>query len=123
MPSKDMDEYLAPLPPDARAALEGLRAVIKAAAPAATETISYQIPTFKHAGRMLVGFAAAKNHCTFHVMSTAVMDAHAAELEGFATGKGSVRFVPGKPLPAELVARLVRARIAENEAARRVRRR
>jgi len=107
-------EYLAPLPKDVRAALEKLRKLIKAAVPDAEEVISYQIPAFKR-GKMLVGFGAAESHCTFFVMSTAVMRAHAAELAKYETGKGSIRFQPEKPLPAALVRKLIQARIAENE--------
>ncbi len=113
-PAKSVDEYLAALPEDARAALEKLRKIIKAAAPKATEVISYQIPAYKHHG-LLVGFAALPDHCTFHVMSTGVTSAHAAELEDYDIGKASIRFTTDKPLPAALVKRLVKARIAENE--------
>ena len=76
--------------------------------------ISYQIPTFRLNGP-LVGFAAARGHCTFHLMGTSVMEAHAADLAGYPTGKGSIRFQPDQPLPAELVTKLVRARAAENQ--------
>ena len=112
--AETVDEYLAGVPEDARVALENLRKIIRAAAPDATEVISYQIPAYKHHG-LLVGFAAPRNHCTFHVMSTAVMDAHKDELKGYAVGRGSIRFRADKPLPAELLAKLVKARIAENE--------
>lgn len=111
---QDVDDYLATLPADARAALMKLRQIIRAAAPRATEGISYQIPTFKHHGP-LVAFAAFRDHCGFYVMSPAVMRAHAAELEGYVLGKGSIRFQASKPLPATLVRKLVRARIVENE--------
>ncbi len=107
-------DYLAALPKDVRAALERLRKTIRAAAPRATEVISYQIPAYRQQG-LLVGFAAAGNHCTFHVMSTVVMRAHAAELKGYAVGKGSIRFAADQPLPVALVRMLVKARIAENE--------
>ena len=117
VPARDVDDYLAALPEDARAALENLRKTIKAAAPKATEVISYQIPAYKHHG-LLVGFAALKGHCTFHIMSTAVTRAHAAELNDYKLGKASIRFAPAKPLPAALVTKLVKARIAENEAGR-----
>ena len=110
-----MDHYLSRVPANARAALLKLRTTIQAAAPQATEEISYQIPTFKHRGG-LVAYAAFPEHCTFFVMSTEVMREHAAELEGYPTGKGSIRFSPDKPLPAALVKKLVKARIAENEA-------
>ena len=116
-PAKSIDEYLAAVPEAPRAALEKLRKTIKAAAPKATEVISYQIPAYKHHG-LLVGFAASKEHCTFHVMSVAVTSAHAADLKGYKTGKASIRFAPNEQLPAALVTKLVKARIAENEAGR-----
>jgi uncharacterized protein YdhG (YjbR/CyaY superfamily) len=112
-PARDVDAYLAAAPKEARAALVRLRHTIRAAAPKATEVISYQIPTFRLHGH-LVGFAAFETHCTFHVMSTSVMRAHAAELKGYQTGKGSIRFSAEKPLPAALVKKLVKARIDEN---------
>ena len=102
------------MPEDARAALEKLRKTIKAAAPGATEVISYQIPAYRYHG-LLVGFAAFKDHCTFHVMSPSLIRAHAAELKGYDLGKGSIRFPADKPLPAPLVTKLVKARIAENQ--------
>jgi uncharacterized protein YdhG (YjbR/CyaY superfamily) len=114
-PAPTVDAYLAALPEDTRKALERLRRFIKAAAPKATEVISYQIPAYRQDG-LLVGFAAAANHCTFHLMSTGVMRSHAALLEGYAVGKGSIRFGAETPLPAALVRKLVRARIAENRA-------
>jgi len=113
--TKDIDEYLSTLSEESRVALQQLRKTIGSAAPTATEGISYGVPTFKHLGA-LVGFGAAKNHCSFYVMSTATMEAHADELESYDTSKGTIRFPPGKPLPAALVRKLVKARIAENEA-------
>ena len=112
-----VEEYLAALPEDVRAALEKLRKTIKSVAPKATEVISYQIPAFKQRG-LLVGFAASKEHCTFHIMSTKVASEHAADLKGYKTGKASIRFTPDKPLPTALVTKLIKARIAENEAGR-----
>ena len=110
-----IDGYLATLPEDARAALAGLRQTIKAAAPKATEVISYQIPTFKHQG-MLVAFAAFEGHCGFYIMSEKVLRAHDAEIKEYELNKASIRFPASKPLPAALVTKLVKARIAENEA-------
>src|SRR6266478_10219005 len=115
--ARDVDEYLAAVPEDARAALAKLRKTIKAAAPKAAEVISYQIPAYKHHG-LLVGFAAMKEHCTFHIMSTAVTRAHAAELKDYKIGKASIRFAPDNPPPAALLKKLIKARIAENEAGR-----
>ncbi len=113
-----MDDYLASVPADARAALLKLRKTIRAAAPEATEEISYQVPTFKYRGG-LVAYAAFPAHCTFFVMSTEVMRAHAKQLERYPVGKGSIRFPAEKPLPAALVTKLVKARIKENEARKR----
>jgi uncharacterized protein YdhG (YjbR/CyaY superfamily) len=112
-----VDTYLAALPARTRAALEELRASIRAVVPDATEVISYQIPTFK-LGRPLVAYAGFKDHCSLFVMSTAIMGSLATELTGFdvADTKTTIRFTPDRPLPARLVARIVKARIAENEA-------
>lgn len=112
---KDIDDYLATVSKESRAALEKLRKTIRSAALKATEGISYQVPTYKFLGP-LVSFGAAKNHCSFYVMSPATMEAHKDELESYDTSKGTIRFPPDKPLPAALVSKLVRARIAENEA-------
>jgi len=113
-PAKNVDEYLAGLPKEARATLEKLRRTIKAAAPMAAEGISYQMPMYKHHG-MVVGFAAFKDHCSIFPGS-AVMDAHKDELQRYNTSKGTIRFSASKPLPAALVRKLVKARIRENEA-------
>ena len=113
----NVDDYLAAVPEDVRAALAKLRKTIKAAAPKATEVISYQIPAYKHHG-LLVGFASSSGLCTFHIMSVEVTRAHATELKGYKLGKASIRFAPDKPLPTALVTKLVKARIAENEAGR-----
>lgn len=114
-PPKDVDDYLASVPPEARAILETLRKRIKAAAPEATGTISYAMPAFKLGERPLVAFAAFKNHCSFFPMSASIVDAHMADLSGYETSKGTIRFPIGKPLPAALVRKLVEARIAENK--------
>src|SRR5260370_38328059 len=114
VPAIDVDEYLAGVPKEARVTLEKLRKTIKAAAPMASEVISYQMPMYKHHG-MVAGFAAFKNHCSLFP-GAAVMDAHEEELKRYDTSKGTIRFPAGKPLPAALVKKLVKARIAENEA-------
>ena len=108
-----VDDYLATLPEDARATLEKLRKTIKAAAPKATEGISYQMPMFKHHG-MLVGFAAFKDHCSFFPGAKPVAT-FKDELKDYKTSKGTIRFPIGKPLPAALVKKIVKARIEENE--------
>ena len=110
-----VDAYLRAVPPGPRAALKKLRKTIKAAAPEATEGISYGIPSFKHHG-YLVGFAAFKNHCSF--FPGTALTAFKRELTSYETSKGTIRFTPDKPLPAALVRKLVKARIAQNEARR-----
>jgi uncharacterized protein YdhG (YjbR/CyaY superfamily) len=113
--ANEVNDYLAKVPAEARAALERLRKTIGAAAPKATEGFSYGIPAFKLHGRPLVSYAALKNHCSLFPMSPAVVDAHRKELEPYDTSKGTIRFSVDKPLPAALVRKLVKARIAEIE--------
>jgi uncharacterized protein YdhG (YjbR/CyaY superfamily) len=108
-----IDAYLATLGGEKRAALQKLRAAIKAAAPKAEECISYRLPAFRLGGRMLVWFGAAANHCSFYPGSSAV-EAHRHELKAYDTSKGTIRFQADHPLPATLVRRLVRARIASS---------
>ena len=108
-----IDEYLAALRDDQRAALEKLRKTIRAAAPDAEECISYQLAAFRLNG-MLVAFGATANHCAFYTMSGSTLEAFRNELEGYDTSKGTIRFQPDRPLPAALVRKLVKARIAEN---------
>ena len=114
VPATEVDNYLAAVSPEARATLEKLRQTIKAAAPKADEVISYQIPTFKLNGRMLVSYAAFKNHCSFFPGS-APIKAHLDELKSYKTSKGTIQFATDKPLPAALVKKLVKTRIKENE--------
>jgi len=112
-----VEAYLAALPEGSRAALEKLRKTIKAAAPEATDAISYQMPAFKDGrGRTLVSYAAFKDHCSLFPMSMRVIEAHREELEPYLAGKGTIRFTPGKPLPVALVKKILRARLEENAA-------
>jgi uncharacterized protein YdhG (YjbR/CyaY superfamily) len=113
-----IDEYLAALSDEQRAALEKLRRTIRAAAPQAEECISYQIPAFRLRG-MLVGFGATPRHCAFYLMSASTVAAHKDELAAYDISKGTIRFSADRPLPAALVRKLVKARIAENEVRRR----
>jgi uncharacterized protein YdhG (YjbR/CyaY superfamily) len=120
MPDSDteIEVFLAALPPDSRSALEDLRGIIRESAPDTTERIGYGVPAFYYRGRPLVSYGAAKNHCSFYVQSPTVLEAHIADLDGFDTSKGTVRFRPDRTLPAALVTKLVRARMAEIDAAR-----
>ena len=114
---KTVDEYLARVPPKFRASLQRLRKTIKAAAPDAEEVISYQMPAFRQNG-MLVYFAAFEDHCSLFAVSSKVRRRFSAELKPFLRGKGTVRFTLDRPLPAGLVTRIVKARVAENAARR-----
>ncbi len=111
---KTIDEYLAPLSDDKRAALEKLRKTIRAAAPKAEECISYGLAAFRLNGKPLVGIGATAKHCAFYLMSSSTVEAHQDELKGYDTSTGTIRFQANKPLPATLVRKLVKARIAEN---------
>jgi uncharacterized protein YdhG (YjbR/CyaY superfamily) len=109
-----VEDYLTGLPEAPRAALEKLRKTIKAAAPEATETISYQMPTFKLDGRFLVSYAAFKNHCSLFPASDGVVEACGEELEPYLSGKGTIRFTIDKPLSSALVKKIMKARIEEH---------
>ena len=112
--TKTIDQYLAAVSADKRAALQKLRKTIRAAAPRAEECISYQLAAFRLDGKALVAFGASANHCAFYPMSSSTVAAHRDELKAYETGKGTIRFQPDHPLPAALVRKLVKARIAEN---------
>jgi len=114
-PPKDVDEYLAGVPEPARTTLTRIRAVIRSAVPPeATEAISYRIPTFKYKGS-LMAFAAFSKHCSLFPMSYAVIAAFKNELKAFQISKGTIRFPLDKPLPAVILKKMVKARIAEKE--------
>jgi uncharacterized protein YdhG (YjbR/CyaY superfamily) len=111
---KTVNEYLDRVPEPARSALNKVRAVIRSVAPPeATEGISYGIPTFKYKG-MLASFAAFSDHCSLFPGAGPTIE-FKDELKNFQTSKGTIRFAPNKPLPAALLKRLVKARIAEND--------
>jgi uncharacterized protein YdhG (YjbR/CyaY superfamily) len=113
--SKDVDEYLARVPEPARSTLSRIRAVIRSAVPPeATEAISYGMPAFKYKGP-LVAYAAFSSHCGLYPMNPSVIEAFQEELKDYSTSKGTIRFPVDKPLPAALVKKLVKARIAQNE--------
>jgi uncharacterized protein YdhG (YjbR/CyaY superfamily) len=113
--SRTIDEYLVPLSSEKRAALEKLRTAIRSAAPDAEECISYDVPGFRLGGRLLVSFGAATNHCAFYAGAFPIQ-AHKDELKTYDTSKGTIRFQAGSPLPATLVRKLVKTRIAEHAA-------
>ena len=111
-----IDEYLAKVPEPHKSTLEKIRAMVRAAAPKdATEAISYGMPAFKYKGG-LVGFAAFNNHCSFFPMNSALVVQFADELKNYKTSKGTIQFLTDKPLPASLVKKMVKARVADNDA-------
>jgi len=112
---KAVESYLAAVPEPARSTLQKVRAAIRAAAPAeASEGLSYGMPAFRYKGA-LVGYAAFKNHCSFFPMSATLLDDFKDELGTCRTSKGTIQFPMDKPLPAALIKKLVKARVAENE--------
>lgn len=107
-----IDEYIAQFPPEIREKLEALRRTIAAAAPEATEKISYQMPTFYLHGN-LVHFAAHPHHIGFYPAPSGIT-AFASALARYKTSKGAVQFPLDAPLPLALVSEIVRFRVAEN---------
>jgi uncharacterized protein YdhG (YjbR/CyaY superfamily) len=108
---KTVDEYVAGAPKDTRAALTKLRKLIKGAAPRATEGISYGIVGYKYNGKPLAGFGYWQDHYALYGSNERFLSA--AERKRSATGKGTLRFTPDSPLPARLVTKIMKARLAE----------
>ena len=108
-----MDDYLDDLEPAQKAALERLRSVVAGMAPDAEEGKSYGVPAFIYAGRPLLGFSAAKKHLSIFPFSPEAVEAVADRLEGFDLAKGTIRFAADKPVPEDVLADVVRARMRE----------
>ncbi len=116
LPFSTVGEYLAQVPEPARTTLSKVRAVILAAVPPGTEElISYRMPAYKYKG-MLLGFAAFTGHCSLFAMNGTIQQQFPEELKSYSTSKGTIRFALDKPLPAALLRKLVKARVAQNEA-------
>lgn len=112
-----VDEYMAALPDERRAPMEDLRRAINAGAPDATETIAYKMPALRsHGGQFLVSYDAYKRHYSLFPASEAVTKELGEELTPYLAGSGTIRFPAGKPIPTELVTRIVKIRFAENAA-------
>jgi uncharacterized protein YdhG (YjbR/CyaY superfamily) len=113
-PPKNVDEYLAGVEEPARSKLKKIRATIRTVVPPeATEIISYRMPAFKYKG-MLVWFAAFSDHCSLFPTAS-VIEKFKAQLEGFTTSKGTIQFPLDKPLPTNLIKKIVKERIAQVE--------
>lgn len=110
-----IDDYLATLPRDRRAALQKLRATIRAILPKAEECISYRIPAFRYRGAIVAGFHATKSGCSYFPFSGSTLGTLEEELRAFSQTKSALHFDPKKPLPATLVRKLLEARVAELE--------
>jgi uncharacterized protein YdhG (YjbR/CyaY superfamily) len=111
-----VEAYLAKVAEPARGTLEKIRGAIRAAAPKdAEECISYGMPAFRYKGA-LVGYAAFKQHCSFFPMSASMLEDFADDVKSYRTAKGTLQFAQDKPLPAALVKKMVKARVAQNEA-------
>jgi uncharacterized protein YdhG (YjbR/CyaY superfamily) len=108
-----IDEYLAGVSPENRVALLKVRRAVHAAAPGAQECISYGMPAFRLNGKLIAGFKAAAHHCSFHPMSGDTVATLEADLAGYETSRGTIRFSSRAGLPSTLVRKLVKARIAE----------
>ena len=103
------------MPEPARATLEKVRATIRSVVPKeTTEGLSYGMPAFRYKGA-LVAYAAFKDHCSFFPMNAALIDTMKDELKGYRTSKGTLQFPMDKPLPAALLKKMVKARVADNE--------
>ena len=112
--AKTVDEYLAGVPEPARTTLNKIRAAIRSAAPTeATETISYGIPAIKYNG-ILVWFAAFSDHCSLFPTAS-VIQKFKSDLKRYSTSKGTIQFPTDKPLPAALIQKMVKARVAQME--------
>ena len=107
-----IDDYIAQFPPEIRPRLESIRKVIREAAPEASEKISYNMPTFTQKGN-LVHFAAHKNHIGFYPAPSGI-EAFQGELSEYKSSKGSVQFPNNRPLPLELIRKIVAFRVSEN---------
>jgi uncharacterized protein YdhG (YjbR/CyaY superfamily) len=112
-----VDEYLATLPDDRRAAMEELRRAIRAAAQHAEEVITYKMPGFRTHGRFLVSYDAYKRHYSLFPASEAVIAGLGDEIAPYLAGRGTIRFPADRPIPMDLVRRVIEIRVIENDEA------
>jgi len=111
---KDIDEYIARFPLDIQESLEQIRMTIKKVVPEAEETISYGIPTFNLNGTYLIYFAAYKNHIGFYPIPGAIAQVDKGFASYKTSGKGTIQFPLNKPMPLNLITKLVKFKVKEN---------
>jgi uncharacterized protein YdhG (YjbR/CyaY superfamily) len=112
---KTVNEYLAAVPEPARSTLKKVRAAIRAAAPAeTTELISYGMPIYKYKGT-LIGLAAFPKHCSLFLATSSLLKMFKDELSRYKTSRGTIRFPTDQPIPATLVKKIVKSRVAQND--------
>ncbi|HKV31939.1 MAG TPA: DUF1801 domain-containing protein [Candidatus Dormibacteraeota bacterium] len=112
---KTVDDYVVAAPKEKHATLKKLRQTIKAAAPTASESVSYGIVGYKLKGKPVIYFGYWKAHYSLYGMGNRVTKTHAAELKDYLMSKGTIQFPADKPLPFRLVTKMVKARVAEIE--------
>jgi uncharacterized protein YdhG (YjbR/CyaY superfamily) len=112
-----IEEYLAALPEDRRSGVETLRATVVAAAPEAVEAISYDMPALRLDGRFLVSWAAYRKHYSLFPASEAVVRELGDDIAPYLAGRGTIRFPADRPIPVDVVTRVVRTRVTEERAA------
>jgi uncharacterized protein YdhG (YjbR/CyaY superfamily) len=110
-----IDEYLAGVSPKSRALLQKLRKTIHALVPEVEECISYRLPAFRYQGRVIAGFSATSTGCSYYPFSGTTLGTLADDLEAYSKTKSALHFGPDKPLPAALVRKLLKARMAEGK--------
>ncbi|HEX5579462.1 MAG TPA: DUF1801 domain-containing protein [Candidatus Limnocylindria bacterium] len=110
-----VDDYMAALPDDRRAAMEQLRETIRSAAPDATEAIAYNMPAFRLGGRFFLSYEAFKKHYSLFPWTDAMISELGETLKPYAVGKGTLRFQADEPIPLDLVAQIVAIRRREFE--------
>ncbi len=113
---ESVEDYFASLTEDQRKALQKLREQIRASVPEATEAVYYSMASFRYRGKALVAYAAFKDHLSLFPLGASALDALGDELKPYRTSKGTLQFTIEKPMPAALVKKLVKARMAEIDA-------
>lgn len=111
--TEGVNKYISNLPVEQQIALERVRQIIKNTVPEAQEYLSYKMPAYHFHG-MIGGFAAFKNHCSFFPWDSKTIDVFKDELTGFKTSAGTIQFTPEKPLPEELLQKILHYRVASN---------